>query len=608
LETNPPDNSPADGWELLYKNVGGLLPSGRTEYVDAPSFALYNRYTGQVRTFVYHPTDVSGSFQTAKITASYFDRSKSSAYPKGSAIFSYMNTPSKALDRFYGFGNSASGYNLYVDSGVWSTLDFVTAYDPCVCENPSRVYVETVLQENQDIEMDITGTSDTEPVIENGEPQSALQRGFNIASNILGLAGSGLTSFGSVQSYHNKIDDIDEDSNKSSGVTIPGNLVPSWLGVGKATIDLLKFFVGGKGTSSRIVGYTTEFDLNATGTIEINDFANPSTFNTPSSLAQNGAGYQNGSNAVYGNPLGVFNLLKTPKLHRLVNQNATDLDRGTDWYYYVDGDELEYVVNTSAGFQSTPRRIMLSIVFENCSGNPYAMRLLTARQGGSIRTPFVDIGCSDGQFANFHNQWIRSDGPFGVDDIEFNECSYPRYLQVLVTLVPTDGSEDVVFMGSYEMTSGNSTNISSPPARGFYYDQTGTSPCSFPIVGPVSTNALQSFCQSQYDATRVNPDAMVQLAADVAGLKPPTNSLVDDGVKVSIYPNPFIKDIRVSSTFAADKVELLNSSGQIVFESGDNPPDAKEFYFNIPELIPGTYHLRLTSANRSETVSIVKAQ
>ncbi len=75
LETTPPDYLVADGWELLYKNTGGYLPSsGRTEYVDVPSFALYNRYTGLVRTLVYHPTDNSGAFTVAEVRASHRTR------------------------------------------------------------------------------------------------------------------------------------------------------------------------------------------------------------------------------------------------------------------------------------------------------------------------------------------------------------------------------------------------------------------------------------------------------------------------------------------------------------------------------------------------------
>ncbi|THH34344.1 T9SS type A sorting domain-containing protein [Neolewinella litorea] len=609
LETNPPDNNPADGWELLYKDIGGPVAGG-VEYVGAPSFALYNRYTGLVRAFVYHPTDNTTNFQISRLKASHGEAADGVVF-KGSALFSLMNTPSKALDEFYGFGDMAMGYNKYVDAGVWSILDFPAAYDPCVCQNPSKVYIDKELEGGRDIEMTIKGSSYTEPEIEQGVPQSAFQKGFGIASNLLGLAGSGSTSFGRVQDYHGKIENWRAQENQPpySGVTIPGNLVPGWLGVGKATVDLLRFFIGGNGTSSRIVGYSTEFDLQATGTETSTEYKQGSDFFTPSSLAQDNPSYQNGSEAVYKNPLGVFNLLKTPKLHRLVNQNAGSLDRTYDFYRYVDGNELDYVVNTSAGFLATPRRIMLSLVFEECTGPARSMKLIPASQGGAIRTPFVDAACADGQYANFYEEFVSDpNDPFSFGNYEQYECSDNVSLQVLVTLIPTDGSDDVVFLGNYELNTGNSTNVSAPPSNFTFNDQTNQSSCSSPIIGPVSVSTLTNFCQTAYDPTRENPASMARLAANAQNIKPNRNNLDTDGVEVTVYPNPFVKDIRVSSTFDVEKVEILSSNGQLVFESNDIPADSKEFYFNIPELIPGTYQLRVISNERSETVSIIKVR
>lgn len=468
-----------------------------------------------------------------QVRAANWDIEENSAFENGNALFSYMETPSKALDRFDAFGNEAGAFNRYVDGGVWSSLDYVAAYDPCVCEYPSRIYVESVLQDTQSINLQITGTAITEPQIAAGTPASTLQQGYKFAANGLGALGAGLTSFNKLDGYYSTVRDWQQgaiDATVSGGVigggvysatqprpalNILGEVLPSWLSLGKTTVELLKFITGSKGmgSSSRITGYSTSFNLSATGTLSITDYANPSSFNAPSSEAQNSDDFQNGSDPIYGNPLGVFNLVRTPEIRWRTNTQSGDINRAYDWYYSFDGNDLDYVVNTSAGFEPVPRRLMLALVFENCPYEVRTMRLLDQRVGGDFRTPFVDAGCFENQFVNFYADWsgrgdsgdggatiddgngglggtildpgiIQGGGgiePIKITDFREFECIGQWYIQVLATLIPTDGSDDVVFMGSYEISVGDPETITAAlPFNGFFSYEVAANSCNAP--------------------------------------------------------------------------------------------------------------------------------
>ncbi len=501
---------------------------------------------------------------------------------------------------------------MYNDGGIWSILDYATAYDPCVCQAASRVYVETSITEKQSVELSIDGSSSTEPIVQAGQPVSAAQRGFGIASNILGTAGSGIASFGNVQKYNTEAAAVKAKQGKEAMLTIASNLVPGWIGAGKSVVDLLKLFIGSEGTSSRIVGYTTAYELEASGEITTTEYGNPSEFNTPASLAQTGQGFQTGSNSVYGNPLGVFNLVKTPEVTRRVNNNASATGKTIDEYYSIDGNDLKYVINTSAGFLPIPRRIMMSLVFEDCIGEPRFMRLMPASTGGSIRTPFTDARCFENQYANFYSKFTQSgdpNDPFGGGgglEFEEYECTR-RYLQVLVTLIPADGSPDVVYMGSYEVKDGQTINVSSEqPFSGYINDQPASSSCPGSIVQPITNSALQSFCTSEYNARRVDPRSqpMPLMTPGPNAGSIFVSALPGEATEISFAPNPFRDRLTITSDEAIETVEVFNGAGQRVFSSqalGDS-----RVGIPLSHLQAGVYTVKVLTPSGVETKLITK--
>ncbi|MBC6993591.1 T9SS type A sorting domain-containing protein [Neolewinella lacunae] len=632
LQTVPPDFALEDGWELLYRNFGGPIPgTSGVEFVDAPSFALYNRYSGKVRVMVYHPSDNSSSFDVMEVRAANRDAENESAFIYGSALFSYLETPSAALDQFAAFGNGASAFNRYVDGGVWATLDYVVAYDPCVCEYPSRIYVESVLRDSQAINLQLTGTALTEPQVQAGTPANTLQQGYKLAANGFGAFGAGLTSFNKLDGYYEKIRDWKEASENGTAnsprptLNVLGEVLPAWFSLGEKVVSVLKFLTGSKGMASapRITGYSTTFNLQGNGSIVNEDVANPSSYNTPSSEAQNGVQYSDGSDPVYGNPLGVFNLVTTPELRYRVNNQSGATNRAYDWYYSFDGNDLDYVVNTSAGFEPVPRRLMLALVYEGCPYEVRTMRLLDQRVGGDFRTPFVDAACFENQFVNFYADWLGGGGdgtiggggdikePIRVTDFREYNCLGEVYLQVLATLIPTNGGDDVVFMGSYRVNIGAAESINAAlPFGGFFSDEAAARACTAPVVPPISVEALTQFCHDIYNPRTTKsgtPPTIIKEIKEAANLS--TASISNVQATSVVFPNPFVDQISIQAQGEPlEKIILFDLMGRVVFQRDHLALDSpfSPLRLNLADLPQGHYQLQLVYKNRVAASTITK--
>ena len=649
LETFPPDFSPDNGWELLSLNIGGPIPgTNRNEYVDLPSFSLYNRYSGQIRVLVYQPTDNSDSFDRIITSASHSQLGNgnfSRFGGNGSAIFSHMNTPSLALDAFFGQGEVARVVNNYVDSGVWSILEFVAAYDPCVCYENSSIYFETYLEDNIAVDLDITGTGTTTPIVQPGVRQSALQRGFSLASNGFGVLGSGLTSFNSVDKYYDQTRRWKSDAagiflaggnpaaqgfalnNPKPTLNILGEVLPGWMNLGGKFVDVLKFFVGSKGAGSppRITGYSTAFNLELTGSLDNQDQSRGSEIYTPGSAAQFNPNLQQGSAASYRDPLGVFNLIRTPQIRWRSNINSTDIDRSYDWYYSFDGNGLEYTVNTSAGIRPQPKRIMLSLVFEDCPNDPVGMNILTPDQGGDFRTPWVDAGCFEEQVVNFYAGFFNRDIPDGdggsvftggdpindpdvpaISDFVEMSCVGNWQLQVLAILEPTDGGDDIVYMGSYTVAVAEPERIDGPLTfNGFRTDEDAVNSCEILPPSPATRSEIARFCARDYDPTRINPAGFVNQVRNVSNEKtkgqssisPPQNQ--KGKTEMRVFPNPARDVLVVEGDFAKNThFIIVDVNGRKVRDIMTEAASS-EIVIRIEDLQSGTYLLNIISGQSS---------
>lgn len=622
-----PDYLPGDGWELLYQNFGGPAngPGGSvyTEYVAVPSFALYNRYSGTIRAFSYIPTNNSSAFDIVTLSVGHQTINEEAQFENGTALFSFLETPSKALDNFEPIQNMAQSYNLYVNGGVWTVAEFVTAYDPCICDHPSSIFIEPTFRDSQSVTLNFTGTGTTTPIIQNGTPASGLQTGISTATNALGILGSGLMNFNSLNDYYSKVNEItgvDGDPDApyddlspifGNSLTVLKNLLPGWVSTGQTVVRLLRFFVGSNGmaTQPRITGYSSTFNLEGSGSIINDQVGNPSTIWTPNSEAQNNPIYQSGSDPVYGNALGVFNLIETPIVEFYSNTNPGAIDRSYDQYYQLKED-IKYVINTSAGIDLIPDRIMLALAFEDCSGTGSRMGLLPASEGGIVRTPLIDAACFLDQKVNFFGEFVGT----GFDDFREHRCDGEISLQVFAVLSPSDGTDETVFMGSFGVSSevGQSFTAGNNyfPDLGFSNDQQAASGCNEPILLPVTESELSLFCSTVYDPTSALVDmdsTLEQRSADLdsdnikfQNVSPnvtPVNNLVRTQLKLSV------ENLQTPLDFS-----IMSTNGRRVAQFEILPSGTKAFdhVFKLPDLPAGLYICNMNGKSYRKTFKIFK--
>lgn len=150
-----PDYEPADGWELLYRDLG-------TPDVPAyePSFALYNRFSSLARVFFWIEPN-GGQPNDAMLTAT-IDPNLSLDFVTN-AVLENINIPQKALENFTG-GGSVSQWNQQIINGTWLLLEFPTSYDPCACLHESAIRFTPTLTQVTQGSFEITGSGTSEAI------------------------------------------------------------------------------------------------------------------------------------------------------------------------------------------------------------------------------------------------------------------------------------------------------------------------------------------------------------------------------------------------------------------------------------------------------------
>lgn len=162
-ETEFVDYEPEEGWEVLFTNFGT-----ETIGVAEPSFALYNRYNGLVRFFMYISANGGGpeAFQDAFITTLITPTGEDAFY--NSALFESQNPFHNALDNFGKKLEIATVNEYEYGYGTWIVSEWLSHYDPCTCNNAMKLSFRPKLQNITTINLDIEGESSTTPVYESG--------------------------------------------------------------------------------------------------------------------------------------------------------------------------------------------------------------------------------------------------------------------------------------------------------------------------------------------------------------------------------------------------------------------------------------------------------
>jgi hypothetical protein len=306
---NDKDYEPIDGWELIYKNFGNCC--NWDDAVADPSFALYNKYTGVLRFFMYVQSPLS-AYNGARIKLSYSSQSTKIAYNLNDNL-----NKQPALDKQI-HSIVAEKINYFSNEfGYWLHADFPITYDPCVCEHFTILNIEPSLIVSGDLEIEIVGKA-TQEVVKNGIPSSSSSDLNNIFSNATSAISAGNAKQKTWNDFFTGIDNTVNTLNNalSNDINNDQHKFPEWLKmvpeVGKY-IGLIEYFTGGGGNSPKPIA-PLSFDVSLKSTNSTLQFAYPINsydFYTPGS---DHLSYPQNIAPIYDEPLGIFNLLETPKL------------------------------------------------------------------------------------------------------------------------------------------------------------------------------------------------------------------------------------------------------------------------------------------------------
>lgn len=180
------DYQPSDGWELLYKNFGS---ASENIAVDNPSFVIYNRFSSQLRVFIYARKSIGQIVSDAALTFGFSDKNNITS------LLSYFRDNTSALDAPVSEklfeGKVLNEYNNPID-GTWLHAQFPTFYDPCACQGtgaiPQLYYEGAFISSSQ---LDLEGiTTSTPPSVKNVSSGSQLNSSLDQVITLIDLLAS----------------------------------------------------------------------------------------------------------------------------------------------------------------------------------------------------------------------------------------------------------------------------------------------------------------------------------------------------------------------------------------------------------------------------------
>lgn len=354
---------PEDGWELLYKDFGNPT----TAYSSNPSFGLYNRFTGVMRIFYYVEQLGNTASSTARVSILRSDGFKNNA------LLSFSQTELNALDGFEEHLATTLNYAQALDD-FWIFVEMPMAFDPCVCRYPTEEQLDIKFQIIENATMVLQGTASgfSNPTVYNNGTFTPYKS--NKISNPLKKKGT-TDLLKEVNGYYKTLSSFkdnvntmignqdDKKGDKAKATSEISTLFDVWKTSAKqipklgAVIGIIDFLVtGGKGLNSETkeptpIGYETELNIELSG--DITEDINLSTLG----LRVPGASNTGSPNPIYNNPLGVFNLLETPKIE-YAEYSTSNTSGVIERYQDPQGNVFHYVqhFNRSSAFSDIKLR------------------------------------------------------------------------------------------------------------------------------------------------------------------------------------------------------------------------------------------------------------
>jgi hypothetical protein len=596
-----------DGWELIRTGLG-IYENGRTA-VESPQHIyviLYNRYTGVFRVLLRN-CSLNADYQMAQITLSMPDLPGATSIHTDLLEFS---RPVTALDKGIGFTPTSfsAGARYLNDNSKWFYADFPMMYDPCTCMNYSKLQVSVSMVTQSKIEF--KGTLEGEMMASNGALANPGAGSASWRTSVGRLNAKLLRVHGSVGKFRSEIEKqqaaLEKMSkagslqNKADGIKNLSTALQNsaFIRIGMAAVPgldaalgLVDVFVGGgqKSAGPQSVALTpTSISLSASlsGTVTTATPYQEITFAVPG--AKDGVEDPD-IYPYYNQPLGIFNLIKTPEVrwdlaqlplnHYTLYPGKSNSSLVNVHLFALDPASFQYVLNPAAGM--TIQQMKVALVTSAEYGNSYytngngpehkAMARDFVYEGAAalpasdstvyyehrFRTAYYDgnnIGKKVFKALSPTSPYVPS-SDFGLWSTWHPKSGTPQvWVKIILNLRrhdADDNTQNVLYVVTYPAKM-----VASAGLRYAYESGIGA-----PAIPPPATvPAVRDFCLSN----RYQPNRTLRLAGTEAAL-PELASRIGTGEVLSLWPNPSGGAFRVALRPEAGKVaqaSLIDMSGK----------------------------------------------
>ncbi|MDO9578302.1 MAG: T9SS type A sorting domain-containing protein [Candidatus Cloacimonadales bacterium] len=337
------DFQPEDGWCLYGADFGfGVLEGG------FPMFALYNKYTGTMRVFMYKTINAPDNYSYVALETLY--NGNSTLFSLGEES---IDGGMKALDKRDDLGDCSfvTVNEMTTSYNHWYYIDFNVMYDPITRVGDPSIFIKFYGSNVSTI--DLTADFFAQISAPNvGGSSSIIDMGQSIYSHYKDgeKLGQQVQSFLDGQ-YVNVTSVVINPVNELLSILTTANVVGSIFAGANALYGLYDFMTANGSDSNVATSMNISGDI--TGTMEtINNFKTTDIF-------ESFGGRTLSSN--YNETLGVFNLEQTP-----------DMEYGTVMYgshigahtYRLSSNALNYIINPNCGIQDTPINLEVALEFE----------------------------------------------------------------------------------------------------------------------------------------------------------------------------------------------------------------------------------------------------
>ncbi len=614
-------DKPADGWELIKRDLGFRDDAIPTSGVLNPYVVLYNKYTGMLRVFVA-VGEQFGGYNFAEIKLAFQGRGAS----KTAGTLNKMHGIGVALENTTpGLSNEFASVTTYLNQRrKWFMADFPMDYAPCACQFDSKLRIDVSLISSLDVQLrgvasgtiasanvnnpgaaqtssdfDAFGTVYKKTSIAVSKGQKTYKSLNQFASGVKKWLGAQPPGVGSTTDTQTKKDAVDSFKAALSGDSFLRQGLSAMPYIGFAVSALDSFFGGGKAASPQPIAIqpmALEMSITMNGTITTSHLYQQITFNNPGTRPTTAISEY----PYYNEAMGVFSLLRQP----VVRRKCTDYLDGSRVarlnYQYQVPNVLQYAINPSARLQVQEFQVA---ILQECSYYPSVLPAGWVFEGMSVsdtgpmkyvfRTAYRDAGCLQRQSFSLTTRSRDIPGASEID-IEGGERIWLKFMINMRRTTGTSTDQNVLLVAKYPVTLEESYSSGAvtpwPPVAG--------AQCLM-VLPQITTTALQTFCTSATYAAAV---ALPRLAQE-----PDTaiSRLAHVPLEVSIYPNPANEQVavRFNAAGATARLTLFDALGRVVYTGrvvASATVEMQEMTVPVNRLPVGLYQCVVESGGRRQ--------